>query len=208
MEPVKNMPIQDNRLRPCNHCGKIMLRKTYPKQTESWVKYSTRQYCDRECYYASCRPPERKCPVCNNILIQKEKESITEFRGRTYCNKKCASVYKAKLFQRRAKKVRLKKLQRNRCSVEGCKERIGDGLRYLCQDHFENASDVPENRQGSLLKESDTYSDRLMPIIEGMRKKLSEKALVFTDAEYRQDELEFYLLMTPAQRREQRRSHE
>jgi len=184
-----------------------MPRRVYNGVPQSWAKYNTRINCSRECYKASKAPPERYCPVCGDLLVRGEGEIITDFRNRIFCPREKGCVTKE--LKRRARKARFIKLQRDRCSVFGCNEPVGDGLLYLCTKHFEEPDSVPEAHRLEL--PSKREADALLPtsnkIIEGIRRKLTKKALVFTGAEYKQDELEFYL-MTPAQRREVRRSYD
>ena len=184
----------------------MMLPKQVPKQDKlcpqcgGIVKRKDSTFCSFECYKDSKRPPKRECNNCGKLLIRKEEESNTTFKARRYCDKKCAAaIYKLK-----ARKERFKKLQRPRCTVNGCREPVGDNLKYLCQNHFENASDVAENPIQLTHKER---GGNYRQWINKIRKKLAERVLVFTCAEYKQDELEFYL-MTKTERREARENYE
>jgi hypothetical protein len=110
-----------------------------------------------------------------------------------------------------AAKKRLKKLQekitREKCHVYGCSKPIAENNRYLCQDCFENHEQIWENAVNELPTRRKLSGAKVERIIQGIRKKIEPRILVFTWAEYKQDELEFYL-MTPAQRREARRNYE
>lgn len=136
------------------------------------------------------------CGHCGKKIERKEGESVTRFRNRKYCDRQCSG--KGRVAQMRSQKKRI-------CQVVGCTEQVGKGLRFLCSAHYKNPDWIPELAEAIECEEEDAmeflFNAPPKPAIPMF-------TITFSGAEYKQDELEFYRLLTAKEREEIRRSYE
>lgn len=83
--------------RICPVCRKQFRRRQFNGgRYESWNIFLSRLTCSNECthIYMSLTPDDKDCQNCGIKLRMREREDITCFRVRRFCNIKCASEFK------------------------------------------------------------------------------------------------------------------
>jgi hypothetical protein len=104
-----HIPIE-GRICKYKKCGKVLVRKHYKnsrrnnwKQIESIEAFNIREYCDMDCYQLDRRKNKslgtrnrwNRCWHCNNQLARKEKEGLSDWRDRKFCDYfSCYKLYK------------------------------------------------------------------------------------------------------------------
>ncbi len=148
----------------------------------------------------------KHCAWCGDGLYPKEGERPARFAERKFCDRAC--------FQKShtSRKDLPGKERLWRCQVDNCKEKVGKGLRFLCDHHFAT-TDLRELEQNELAYQMEGMAEYLWLTHETQQEREMKAAMrtltvCYSEAEYTQEELEFYLLMTRKERQEIRRSYD